>query len=171
MRTAQLRKRHGHHLPRRHLGIRPDAIRRRKHQPNARSARPLRLNLQLSLVHSYFDHPLPQQDRSLQGEARSIAHLQLLPRLSGRLRFPGGVRLLLGSLRLAQPEQREADLRSLGASLARPCKFAIAQVLAQTCATDTRQIKFVLSAVNDIIIQVNLRDCVRLPFHRCGFDG
>jgi len=28
-----------------------------------------------------------------------------------------------------------------------------------TCATDTRQIKFVLSCVNDIIIQVNLRDC------------
>jgi len=28
-----------------------------------------------------------------------------------------------------------------------------------TCATDTKQIKFVLSAVNDIIIQVNLRDC------------
>lgn len=28
-----------------------------------------------------------------------------------------------------------------------------------TCATDTNQIKFVLSAVNDIIIQVNLRDC------------
>lgn len=28
-----------------------------------------------------------------------------------------------------------------------------------TCATDTQQIKFVLSAVNDIIIQVNLRDC------------
>ncbi|CAO1612650.1 unnamed protein product [Jaminaea pallidilutea] len=28
-----------------------------------------------------------------------------------------------------------------------------------TCATDTEQIKFVLSAVNDIIITVNLRDC------------
>ncbi|KAL9938651.1 hypothetical protein V8E36_002370 [Tilletia maclaganii] len=28
-----------------------------------------------------------------------------------------------------------------------------------TCATDTQQIRFVLSAVNDIIIQVNLRDC------------
>ncbi|KAM0748484.1 guanine nucleotide binding protein, alpha subunit [Meredithblackwellia eburnea MCA 4105] len=28
-----------------------------------------------------------------------------------------------------------------------------------TCATDTNQIKFVLSAVNDIVIQVNLRDC------------
>jgi len=28
-----------------------------------------------------------------------------------------------------------------------------------TCATDTRQIRFVLSSVNDIIIQVNLRDC------------
>jgi len=28
-----------------------------------------------------------------------------------------------------------------------------------TCATDTSQIKFVLSAVNDIIIQANLRDC------------
>lgn len=28
-----------------------------------------------------------------------------------------------------------------------------------TCATDTTQIKFVLSAVNDIIIQANLRDC------------
>lgn len=28
-----------------------------------------------------------------------------------------------------------------------------------TCATDTSQIKFVMSAVNDIIIQVNLRDC------------
>ncbi|PWN46267.1 putative guanine nucleotide-binding protein alpha-1 subunit [Ceraceosorus guamensis] len=28
-----------------------------------------------------------------------------------------------------------------------------------TCATDTNQIKFVLSAVNDIIIQVNLRSC------------
>lgn len=28
-----------------------------------------------------------------------------------------------------------------------------------TCATDTSQIKFVLSAVNDIVIQANLRDC------------
>ncbi|KAH9814822.1 guanine nucleotide-binding protein subunit alpha [Melampsora americana] len=28
-----------------------------------------------------------------------------------------------------------------------------------TCATDTSQIRFVLSAVNDIIIQVNLREC------------
>lgn len=28
-----------------------------------------------------------------------------------------------------------------------------------TCATDTTQIKFVMAAVNDIIIQVNLRDC------------
>lgn len=28
-----------------------------------------------------------------------------------------------------------------------------------TCATDTNQIKFVLSAVNDIVIQSNLRDC------------
>ncbi|KDN41431.1 putative guanine nucleotide-binding protein alpha-1 subunit [Tilletiaria anomala UBC 951] len=28
-----------------------------------------------------------------------------------------------------------------------------------TCATDTNQIRFVLSAVNDIIIQVNLRSC------------
>lgn len=28
-----------------------------------------------------------------------------------------------------------------------------------TCATDTTQIKFVLSAVNDIVIQQNLRDC------------
>ncbi|EPQ29477.1 uncharacterized protein PFL1_03232 [Pseudozyma flocculosa PF-1] len=28
-----------------------------------------------------------------------------------------------------------------------------------TCATDTSQIRFVMSAVNDIIIQVNLRDC------------
>ncbi|KAJ1942871.1 guanine nucleotide-binding protein subunit alpha, partial [Linderina pennispora] len=28
-----------------------------------------------------------------------------------------------------------------------------------TCATDTNQIKFVMAAVNDIIIQTNLRDC------------
>lgn len=28
-----------------------------------------------------------------------------------------------------------------------------------TCATETQQIRFVLSAVNDIIIQLNLRDC------------
>ncbi|KAJ3086117.1 guanine nucleotide-binding protein subunit alpha, partial [Phlyctochytrium bullatum] len=28
-----------------------------------------------------------------------------------------------------------------------------------TCATDTSQIKFVMAAVNDIIIQANLRDC------------
>ncbi|KAJ2565162.1 guanine nucleotide-binding protein subunit alpha [Coemansia sp. RSA 1822] len=28
-----------------------------------------------------------------------------------------------------------------------------------TCATDTSQIKFVMAAVNDIIIQTNLRDC------------
>lgn len=28
-----------------------------------------------------------------------------------------------------------------------------------TCATDTQQIKFVMAAVNDIIIQNNLRDC------------
>ena len=28
-----------------------------------------------------------------------------------------------------------------------------------TCATDTQQIKFVMAAVNDIIIQTNLRDC------------
>jgi hypothetical protein len=28
-----------------------------------------------------------------------------------------------------------------------------------TCATDTSQIKFVMSAVSDIIIQSNLRDC------------
>ena len=28
-----------------------------------------------------------------------------------------------------------------------------------TCATDTTQIKFVMAAVNDIIIQNNLRDC------------
>ncbi|CAG8556525.1 6515_t:CDS:2 [Paraglomus occultum] len=28
-----------------------------------------------------------------------------------------------------------------------------------TCATDTQQIKFVMAAVNDIIIQANLRDC------------
>lgn len=28
-----------------------------------------------------------------------------------------------------------------------------------TCATDTTQIKFVMAAVNDIIIQTNLRDC------------
>lgn len=28
-----------------------------------------------------------------------------------------------------------------------------------TCATDTNQIKFVLSAINDIVIQANLRDC------------
>ncbi|KAJ2000695.1 guanine nucleotide-binding protein subunit alpha [Coemansia thaxteri] len=28
-----------------------------------------------------------------------------------------------------------------------------------TCATDTNQIKFVMAAVNDIIIQMNLRDC------------
>ncbi|CAH7688161.1 guanine nucleotide-binding protein subunit alpha [Phakopsora pachyrhizi] len=28
-----------------------------------------------------------------------------------------------------------------------------------TCATDTSQIRFVLSAVNDIIIQINLREC------------
>jgi guanine nucleotide-binding protein subunit alpha len=28
-----------------------------------------------------------------------------------------------------------------------------------TCATDTTQIRFVMSAVNDIIIQENLRNC------------
>lgn len=28
-----------------------------------------------------------------------------------------------------------------------------------TCATDTTQIRFVMAAVNDIIIQSNLRDC------------
>lgn len=28
-----------------------------------------------------------------------------------------------------------------------------------TCATDTNQIKFVISAVNDVIIQVNLKSC------------
>ena len=28
-----------------------------------------------------------------------------------------------------------------------------------TCATDTSQIKFVMAAVSDIIIQTNLRDC------------
>jgi len=28
-----------------------------------------------------------------------------------------------------------------------------------TCATDTSQVKFVMAAVNDIIIQNNLRDC------------
>lgn len=28
-----------------------------------------------------------------------------------------------------------------------------------TCATDTTQIKFVISAVNDVIIQVNLKSC------------
>jgi guanine nucleotide-binding protein G(i) subunit alpha len=28
-----------------------------------------------------------------------------------------------------------------------------------TCATDTSQIRFVMAAVNDIIIQTNLRDC------------
>ena len=28
-----------------------------------------------------------------------------------------------------------------------------------TCATDTSQIKFVMAAVNDIIIQANLREC------------
>ncbi|KAJ3079729.1 guanine nucleotide-binding protein subunit alpha [Rhizoclosmatium hyalinum] len=28
-----------------------------------------------------------------------------------------------------------------------------------TCATDTTQIKFVMAAVNDIIVQNNLRDC------------
>jgi len=28
-----------------------------------------------------------------------------------------------------------------------------------TCATDTKQIKFVMSAVNDIVVQVNLKEC------------
>jgi hypothetical protein len=40
-----------------------------------------------------------------------------------------------------------------------------------TCATDTKGLAFVLSAVNDVIIQANLRDCEfwLAPFPSLGF--
>ena len=60
-------------------------------EPDAGGPGALRLDLQLEVVHEDVDHPLPQQDRPLPGEAREVTDLQLFPRLSGWVRLPSGV--------------------------------------------------------------------------------
>lgn len=53
--------------------------------------RALRLGSQLALVHANEHHPLPQQSRSLQNQARAITARELLPGLLWRQRRqPGG---------------------------------------------------------------------------------
>lgn len=50
----------------------------------------LRFRCQLTVVHEDEHYPLPEQGRSLQGEAGKVTFGQLLPRLLGRQRCQSG---------------------------------------------------------------------------------
>jgi len=111
---------------------------------------------------------LSHPDRPVPREAATVTDLQLLPRLQRRSRPPGCLRLLQQSICRSQPVLGQADLHSLHLRHRRESTFCaeaapkLRRALADASyPSQTNQIKFVLSAVNDIVIQVNLRDCVR----------
>lgn len=94
-------------------------------------------------------------DRSLPRKDHPFANFDLLPRLHGRDGPPGRLRLLQQPLRWTQPKQREADLHPLHLCNGRTyLDLAFAgHELTPWPLQQTNQIKFVLSAVNDIVIQ------------------
>ena len=110
----------------------------------------------------------PPSDRPVPGETPPFADRRLLPRLHRRVRPANRGRPLLDPPR--SPPTSAPDSPG-GSDLQAACDYfssrfvSLNQSTAKqiyvhfTCATETQQIRFVLSAVNDIIIQLNLRDC------------
>jgi len=119
-------------------------------QPHAGGARALRLDLQLALVRAHVDYPLPQQGNSsirAFETTTSNARIQIdlfrekIPRSPIANFFPDYTG---GSDLQAACDYFSSRFVGLNQSSAKQIYCHV------TCATDTTQIKFVLSAVNDI---------------------
>lgn len=148
---------YNHRISCRYFGIWSASFRRWNCQSYARSSYSLRLNLQFSLVYKNFYHSLPQQDWSIQGETTSQPDEELFP----RLRRCVSMFALLPTNNLTWSETLTKLLQLIGASdYAAACDYILNRFVSLnqhdtkqiythfTCATDTTQIRFVMTAVN-----------------------
>lgn len=83
-----------------------DCSRRSNHgasEPDDGKSGAFRLGGQLAMVHENQHHPLPQQGRSLQSQARSVALRELLSRLLRRQRCQSSGQILTVEIQSGQP--------------------------------------------------------------------
>jgi guanine nucleotide-binding protein G(i) subunit alpha len=115
----------------------------------------IRLGGQLEMVHANEHHSLPQQGRSIQGEARSITTGQLLSRL---LRWQRCQPCGQISPLAVQPGQSCTTefVSSVSTFRYLACLTDIVDSLTQ--ATDTTNIRLVFAAVKETILQNALKD-------------
>jgi len=143
-----LRKCHNHSVPGSHLRVRPVALRRRDCQSYARSPHIVRLHLQLALVRQDIDNSLPQQDRSIQGEAASQPNEELLPRLRRYFIMKNCLMSLADKFLIGGADYQAACDYILNRFVSLN-QHETKQIYTHfTCATDTMQIRFVMAAVN-----------------------
>ena len=124
-------------------------------EPNDGVTRAVRLCCQLEMVHADEHHPLSQQSRSLQREARSLASWELLSRLFRRQRRQQSCQV---SPVAVQPSQQSPieSLSSVSVYWSQECRKLTSNSLTQ--ATDTTNIRLVFAAVKETILQNALKD-------------
>lgn len=180
--SRQLPRRHGVHFLRGAVGIQPNALRGRQNESHARVREAVQGNLQQQVVRRHGHDSLSQQEGSVCGENRQSRPQLLFRRLHGRVRCCSArarARLFRASLVDPRPTDRPIDRstdRPTATDVVRSCdydkaiKFIQEKFLAQnenprkliypnvTCATDTKNIQVVFTAVQDIVVRNAIGD-------------